>query len=499
MLQSEIKLTFREQAFRISNFINIGLFAVGLVMAVKFSSWLPVFFIGLPCLIVPYLLYKMLGDHLLSRISYGISFMLMVALHIHESHGVTEIHFGIFVLLAMLIAFRDLWVIVSAAAVIAVHHLLFMWLQQSDYPVFLLPDQSNTLPNVLLHAVYVIIESVVLVIICKQSLREAQVSQVLNDSTNHLLSEDGKVVLTARAMNLKAAVIHSFNKVLDTLTQTIKTMDGSAKDLATQSTHLLSQGHDLAKGMEQKLREVQRIAAATEEMSSNIANLNLLAEQVAEYAKATESAATQGQDAVKSTLGSVSELSLKLNATGEKVNAMAASSMDIRKVLDVIQSIAEQTNLLALNAAIEAARAGEQGRGFAVVADEVRTLASRTQASTGEIKQIIDRLVSLSSESVDVVAQSLSQLNDTRGHSEQSDKLLVNILNQAGLVTQSSLTISNAIQQQNEASEEVAASTQELQNMTLQQKEQSSAVLASATELNSVSIVLKNEVGRFAF
>lgn len=225
MLQSEIKLTFREQAFRISNFINIGLFAVGLVMAVKFSSWLPVFFIGLPCLIVPYLLYKMLGDHLLSRISYGISFMLMVALHIHESHGVTEIHFGIFVLLAMLIAFRDLWVIVSAAAVIAVHHLLFMWLQQSDYPVFLLPDQSNTLPNVLLHAVYVIIESVVLVIICKQSLREAQVSQVLNDSTNHLLSEDGKVVLTARAMNLKAAVIHSFNKVLDTLTQTIKTMD----------------------------------------------------------------------------------------------------------------------------------------------------------------------------------------------------------------------------------------------------------------------------------
>lgn len=251
--------------------------------------------------------------------------------------------------------------------------------------------------------------------------------------------------------------------------------------------------------MEQKLREVQRIAAATEEMSSNIANLNLLAEQVAEYAKATESAATQGQDAVKSTLGSVSELSLKLNATGEKVNAMAASSMDIRKVLDVIQSIAEQTNLLALNAAIEAARAGEQGRGFAVVADEVRTLASRTQASTGEIKQIIDRLVSLSSESVDVVAQSLSQLNDTRLHSEQSDKLLVNILNQAGLVTQSSLTISNAIQQQNEASEEVAASTQELQNMTVQQKEQSSAVLASATELNSVSIVLKNEVGRFAF
>ncbi|OYW90276.1 MAG: hypothetical protein B7Z18_11660 [Alishewanella sp. 32-51-5] len=95
-----------------------------------------------------------------------------------------------------------------------------------------------------------------------------------------------------------------------------------------------------------------------------------------------------GQQSAQTTISAVEQLSIQLGQTGDKVNQMAVASTDIRKVLDVIQSIAEQTNLLALNAAIEAARAGEQGRGFAVVADEVRTLASRTQSSTGEIKEI---------------------------------------------------------------------------------------------------------------
>jgi methyl-accepting chemotaxis protein len=492
-----LNLRFRKQAFQIVTAVNLLLFLLSLVFAMIFGSWLSVLFIGLPALLLPYFLYKLLGDHLLARISYGVSFMLFAALHIHQSFGLTEIHFGIFVLLAILFAFRDQWVIIVAAAVIAVHHLLFMWLQQQNTGVYLLPEQSNTFSIVLIHAAYVIVEAAVLVVMCRQALREAKVGQALFDATDALLNEQGQVVLNQRAMTLDSKVIKGFNSVLTVLQQTLQTFNRSVQQLDTQSDKLELDGQQLAAGMQKKLREVERIAAATEQMSYSIADLHNIAQQVATAAGSAEQAALSGQQVVSATIGSVRQLAVQLAQTGEKVNDMAQASTDIRKVLDVIQAIAEQTNLLALNAAIEAARAGEQGRGFAVVADEVRTLASRTQASTVEIKQIIDRLVSYSQQSVDVVQQSVGQLNDTRQHAEQSDTLLTAILTEARQVAQSAVTMSSALQQQNSASNEVAGSAQQLKVMAQQQSTQSEAVAVSASQLAKVATLLQQETGKF--
>jgi methyl-accepting chemotaxis protein len=267
--------------------------------------------------------------------------------------------------------------------------------------------------------------------------------------------------------------------------------------LDQQSDQLELDGQQLAAGMQQKLREVERIAAATEQMSYSIADLHQIAQQVAAAAGSTEQAALSGQQAVSATIGSVQQLARQLSQTGEKVNEMALATTDIRKVLDVIQAIAEQTNLLALNAAIEAARAGEQGRGFAVVADEVRTLASRTQASTGEIKQIIERLVSNSRQSVEVVQQSVAQLEDTSQHASQSNQLLGSILTEARQVASSAATMSSALQQQNSASNEVASSSQQLKTMALQQSLQSEAVATSAGQLAKLATLLKRETLKF--
>src|SRR5690606_9575669 len=170
--------------------------------------------------------------------------------------------------------------------------------------------------------------------------------------------------------------------------------------------------------------EVDRIAAATEQMSQSIGEVTALSKQVLQAATQAEQAAAEGRQSVGQTIQSVSALARQLGETGDKVNDVATATADIRKVLDVIESIAEQTNLLALNAAIEAARAGEQGRGFAVVADEVRTLASRTRGSTDEIKAMIEQLVTNSNKSVAVVQRSIEQLQDTRQHAEQSGKML---------------------------------------------------------------------------
>ncbi|OYW90277.1 MAG: hypothetical protein B7Z18_11665 [Alishewanella sp. 32-51-5] len=206
--------------------------------------------------------------------------MFFAALQIHQSFGMEEMHFGIFVYMAILFAFRDQWVIITAAVVIAVHHLLFMWLQQQNMGVYLLPEEYNTLSVVMIHAAYVIVEAIVLVVLSRQALMEAKVSQALFDATDALVEQDGSIALNKRATDVNADVIHSFNKVLASLQTTIKTLNQAASDLHVQSDNLSADGKSLAAGMEQKLKEVERIAAATEEMSYNLAGLHKLAAAV---------------------------------------------------------------------------------------------------------------------------------------------------------------------------------------------------------------------------
>ena len=488
---------FRRSAYQIMLAVNTLLLIVALGLALVNGSWLAAIAVGLPTAVIPPLLYKMLGDHTLSRVSYGISFMFFSALFIHETGGMLEMHFAIFVLLAVLIAFRDYIVIIAAAVTIAVHHLLFMYLQMQSAGVYLVPPESLSLGIILLHALFVVVESAVLIIISRQSLREAQVGQALFDATEALLTTDNKIVLTHRCDDIRSQVVNSFNSVLNSLQHTIKTIDGASDTLKQDARQLLQDGHDLSDSMVKKLAEVDRIAAATEQMSLSIREVTELSMQVLNAAKLAEQAAKEGKQSVGQTINSVSALAQQLAQTGDKVNDVAKATADIRKVLDVIESIAEQTNLLALNAAIEAARAGEQGRGFAVVADEVRTLASRTRGSTDEIKIMIGQLVQNSNESVTVVERSVEQLADTRQHAEQSGIKLEQILQHAQQVASSADVMSDALRQQSTASEEVAQGAQHISSMTSEQNAQGERVVQSARRVGDITAILAAESGKF--
>ena len=178
---------FRAQAYTISNFVNSGLMLLALALAGVHNTWLAAFLIGVPAWLLPWVLQRNLGDHLLARVSYGVSFMLFSALHIHQMHGMTEMHFGIFVLMAMLIAFRDYLVILAAAGVIAVHHLVFTYLQIQQADVYVLRVDELSMSMVFVHAAYVVVEAVVLVIICRNSLKEAQQAEFFVQTTELML------------------------------------------------------------------------------------------------------------------------------------------------------------------------------------------------------------------------------------------------------------------------------------------------------------------------
>ena len=207
--------------------------------------------------------------------------------------------------------------------------------------------------------------------------------------------------------------------------------------------------------MLEQQRDTESVATAMNEMSATVAEVARLTNDAADAARQAQEATDRGTDVVSTTREEIQRLVSELEEAAGVVHRLEEESQNIGNVLDVIKSIAEQTNLLALNAAIEAARAGEQGRGFAVVADEVRTLASRTHASTQEIEQMISRIQERVSGSVAVI-RAASERGSVGSEKVQETVHALNTIQDAvHQITNMNTQIATAAEEQSQVAEEI--------------------------------------------
>jgi len=379
MSNLRVEETLRQQSHK-ADCLVLGILWAMFVLALALSGlhdtlgW--ALAVGLPTALVPTVMVFLAGGAPANRFANAIALIVMCALHIHQGAGRDELHFGLFVVLAFLLCYRDWKVIAVAAAVTALHHLSFNYLQELGYGVRCLAQPGIAI--VLVHAGYVVAETVVLCYLAVLLRRETVQAAELRASVAALQGEGGEIDLRAdeavRSDSARALrdVVRLLQRALASVQHSVGATGSAARQIAQGNAEL-----SLRTG--RQAEAIRATVASMAELTATVRRNAGHARHADELAGSASSVAARGGEVVGQVVG--------------RMAAIDASSRRIADIITVIDGIAFQTNILALNAAVEAARAGEQGRGFAVVAGEVRNLAQRSAHAAREIKALIEESV----------------------------------------------------------------------------------------------------------
>ncbi|MGD8570668.1 MAG: methyl-accepting chemotaxis protein [Gammaproteobacteria bacterium] len=305
-----------------------------------------------------------------------------------------------------------------------------------------------------------------------------------------------------RRINIKgndeiAQLANAFNLFASKVQDIVKEVAGITTRLAGASERLTVVTDETRKGADRQQQETDEVAIAVNEMAASGQEVARNANSAADAAHNADVAADNGRQVVGHTIEAIDSLASEVKVAGAVIDRVEQDSESIGGVLDVIRGIAEQTNLLALNAAIEAARAGEQGRGFAVVADEVRTLASRTQQSTAEIQSMIERLQSGTREAVTVMDQSREMAENTVGQAAKAGTSLEEINAAVNSIKDLNSQIACSAEEQSSVAEEINQKVTRISDITDQTAAGAQQTSSASNELNQLAETLKSLVAQF--
>jgi len=290
---------------------------------------------------------------------------------------------------------------------------------------------------------------------------------------------------------------HSFKKMVHNLSTMVRMLSDSARELVSAATEIASSAEQMSKGAKDQSDQVNQVSTAVEEMTATILESSKNAGEATNAAKSASDTATGGGRIVNDTIQGMQTISQVVRQSAESIANLATSADQIGEIIGVIDDIADQTNLLALNAAIEAARAGEQGRGFAVVADEVRKLAERTGKATGEITEMIKGIQKQTEEAVGSMEAGIQQVDKGREHADRAGNSLTEIVTMAQRVTEMISQIATATEEQSSAAEQISKNLEHISSVTRETANGAEQSAAAAEELNRQADGLQQVVAKF--
>ncbi|MDX1335025.1 MAG: methyl-accepting chemotaxis protein [Gammaproteobacteria bacterium] len=302
---------------------------------------------------------------------------------------------------------------------------------------------------------------------------------------------------TANGKDEVADMGQALNQLMESFSGSMQEVFQASNELQQASQELEHVTNALSDGVQRQQAETDMVATAMNEMTATVQEVARNAQEAAAASHSADGQAVKGRQLVDKSVSGIEEMANEVESTAAEIETLQAESENISTVLDVIGSIAEQTNLLALNAAIEAARAGEQGRGFAVVADEVRALASRSHDATGEIRQIIERLqgsAASTSAAMQHVREKASEcVNDASVAGQSIDE----IAQQISSITDQNTQIASASEQQSAVSEEINQNVVNIRDIAMASTESSHETMATSQRLSALSDSLTSVISKF--
>ncbi|PIJ50322.1 methyl-accepting chemotaxis protein [Erwinia sp. OLTSP20] len=310
-----------------------------------------------------------------SRLGFAIVLLAFAGLLIQLGNGETEYHFSVFVLLSALLAYRDYLPLLAGAATAALHHILFNYLQQHHLFGVVVFVHSGW-HMVFVHGLFVILQTIMLLWIARHMAADARAASEVAQLAAWINREPGYLTLVADNAASKTPFARTFSSTLGTMHSTLNQVNQSVVALLSEAESMLQRNANLSQRSHAQVGSLAQVASAMADMNlaaADTSDKTLAACQLAGNARHVAARGQENIDAARQLMDRVSEDSLRVSG-----------------VLELINSIAFQTNILALNASVEASRAGVHGRGFAVVATEVRTLAQRCENASEDIRQLIN-------------------------------------------------------------------------------------------------------------